>query len=144
MARKSLGNVPPNPLGNKDGSSSCSSTQSNNAFVYSWADSFSGVFTRTPSAQRYSYWGPADITGHRTSVHNVPSNTEYKTLRELKKKTVFTATHSFVSSPLGNLTACSIVPLPSVCSICCLSVRPCARWWRKGTVNASVPINHGV
>ena len=51
-----------------------------------------------------SYLGPADMTGQDCSVQNsvmVP----YNMLIWLKKSTVFTATHSFRSSPSGSITA---------------------------------------
>ena len=47
-------------------------------------------------------------------AHNMPS------------PPVLTASHSFMSSPAGSRTASSTAPVPSVCSMCCFSVRPLA------------------
>ena len=72
--------------------------------MYLGAEHLIGFFTIWPSAQWYSYFGPADIMGHRSSVQNsviVP----YNMLIWLKKSTVFTATHSSTSSPSGSWTA---------------------------------------
>jgi len=38
--------------------------------MYSGAEHSMGFFTLTPSAQRYSYLGPADMVGHVVGVQN--------------------------------------------------------------------------
>ena len=53
--------------------------------IYSAADTFKGVLTFVPSAQRYSYLGPADITGQDSAVQNSMS-IPYKRLTILEKK----------------------------------------------------------
>ena len=77
--------------------------------MYFGAEHLIGFLTVCPSAQWYSYFGPADIMEHRSSVQNsvmVP----YSMLIWLKKSTVLTAIHSFRSSPSGSWTACLKFP----------------------------------
>ena len=72
--------------------------------MYFGAEHLIGFLIVCPSAQWYSYLGPADMMGHRSSVQNsviVP----YNMLIWLKKSTVLTATHSSTSSPSGSWTA---------------------------------------
>ena len=72
--------------------------------IYLGAEHLMGFLTWFPSAQWYSYLGPADITEQDCSVQNsviVP----YNMLIWLKKSTVLTATHSLRSSPSGSITA---------------------------------------
>ena len=78
--------------------------------MYFGAEHLIGFFTVWPSAQWYSYLGPADIMGHRSSVQNsvmVP----YNILIWLKKSTVLTAIHSSISSPSGSCTASLKFPI---------------------------------
>ena len=92
--------------------------------MYFGAEHLIGFFTIWPSAQWYSYFGPADIIGHRSSVQNsvmVP----YSILIWLKKSTVLTATHSSTSSPSGSSTANLRLPDPKVALAC--FIRSC--WW---------------
>lgn len=49
-----------------------------------------GFFTLTPSAQRYSYLGPAHMIGHVSAVQNSERG-PYRKLMALTKSTVFTA-----------------------------------------------------
>ena len=61
------------------------------------------------------------MTGQDCSVQNsvmVP----YSMLIWLKKSTVLTATHSLISSPSGNMTACLRFPEPSVAAACLTTV----------------------
>lgn len=72
-----------------------------------------GFLYFTPSAQRYSYFGPADIFGHVSLVQYsviIPYNKQIS----LKKSTVFTANHSFNDSPSGFFTDCFKPPAPRV------------------------------
>lgn len=72
--------------GNKVSSSSWSWTHDMRKSIYLGAEHLIGFFTVIPSAQWYSYLGPADITGQVSSVQNsviVP----YNMLIWLKKST---------------------------------------------------------
>ncbi len=60
----------PNCEGNIVSLFSWFSTQVIKYSIYSAAETFKGVFTFVPSAHRYSYFGPADITGHESCVQN--------------------------------------------------------------------------
>lgn len=85
--------------------------------MYFGAEHLIGFLTVCPSAQWYSYLGPADIIGQRSSVQNsviVP----YNMLIWLKKSTVLTATHSLRSSPSGSMTASLKFPDPRVAAAC--------------------------
>jgi len=59
------------------------------------------------------YFGPADIIGHDFGVQYSIS-TPYSKLISLKNSIVFTASHSFRSSPEGSSTALYMFPLPIV------------------------------
>lgn len=121
--------------------------------MYFGAEHLIGFFTVWPSAQWYSYFGPADIMGQLSSVQNsviVP----YSILIWLKKSTavktthitsnnynrlvinkrqldrqfynlLLTATHSFKSSPSGNITASRKFPEPRVAAACFIK----SYWW---------------
>lgn len=92
--------------------------------MYFGAEHLIGFLILVPSAQWYSYLGPADMTAQLASVQNsvmVP----YNMLIWLKKSTVLTAIHSLRSSPSGNMTACLRLPLPRVASACFKS----SYWW---------------
>lgn len=113
--------------------------------MYFGAEHLMGFLTVWPSAQWYSYFGPADMMGQLSSVQNsviVP----YNMLIWLKKSTagrgqreclvvirdiyknehsLLTATHSFWSSPSGSITANLRLPDPSVAAACFIK----SYWW---------------
>ena len=57
-------------VGNSASSSSCAPAQLSSRSTYSGADTLMGLRTFTPSAQRYSYLGPAVMPGHVCGVHS--------------------------------------------------------------------------
>jgi hypothetical protein len=89
-----------------------------------------------PSAQWYSYFGPADMMGQLSSVqklsdgavehvdlveevHSCKKNV-YK-LRAKLGDVLLTATHSLRSSPSGSITASRKLPEPKVAAACFIS-----------------------
>lgn len=120
---KLLGNGAPNFCGKTDSSSSWASIQSIKYSTYLGADTSMGFLMVTPSAHLYSYFGPADIVGQLAGVQNSVS-VPYRMFTWLKKSTVFTASHSLMSSPGGSRTASLKFPLPRVASICLCSWAP--------------------
>merc|ERR1712096_155173 len=118
MFWKFFGKVEPNCRGNTCSSFSCASIHNKSKSTYSGADTRLGRFTVTPSAHKYSYFAPADMTGQTSTVQN-SATVPYRRLISLKKSTVLTASHSLTSSCGGKTTAALMSPLPNVAFAYC-------------------------
>lgn len=80
---------------------------------------------RASHALDHASWGQARGDGREAQQYQY-FGIQRSRRKPSKSAPVLTASHSFMSSPGGSRTASSTAPVPSVCSMCCLSVRPLA------------------